>query len=67
MTVEVSSRLLRWFTDYFSDQEAAQENSALGCIVYEMFGLNDAFGRVMLNNLQVSELNRIDPGRDEES
>lgn len=58
MTVEVSSRLLRWFANYFSangDQEAAQENGVLGCIVYEMFGLNDAFGRVMLNNLQVSE------------
>jgi len=43
-----SSALLRWFVDYFS-----KPGVALGSIVYEMFGLEDAFGRVMLNNLKV--------------
>ncbi|KAJ3572114.1 hypothetical protein NP233_g3295 [Leucocoprinus birnbaumii] len=56
MTVEASSRLLRWFVDYFSanngDEDAAKSKGPLGCIVYEMFGLNDSFGRVMLNNLR---------------
>jgi [phosphatase 2A protein]-leucine-carboxy methyltransferase len=56
MTSEVSSRLLRWFVDYLSagdDKDAAKASGPLGCIIYEMFGLNDSFGRVMLNNLQV--------------
>jgi len=47
MSLESSSRLLRWFANY-------NQNSVLGCIVYEMFGLNDAFGRVMINNLKAS-------------
>ncbi|KAF9047438.1 leucine carboxyl methyltransferase [Panaeolus papilionaceus] len=44
----ISSRLLRWFTN------VGQQSSGgvLGCIVYEMFGLLDAFGRVMINNLK---------------
>jgi len=48
MEVEVSSRLLRWFVDYFGT------DAPMGCIIYEMFGLDDPFGRVMLNNLRVS-------------
>jgi hypothetical protein len=48
MEVEVSSRLLRWFVHYF------ETGAPLGCIIYEMFGLDDPFGRVMLNNLRVS-------------
>jgi len=44
-----SSALLQWFTSYFSN---AGNQAALGGIVYEMFGLNDAFGRVMLSNLK---------------
>lgn len=67
MAIEVSSRLLRWFVNYFSandDGEAAQANGPLGCIIYEMFGLDDPFGRVMLNNLRVSicTTNDVDPG-----
>jgi [phosphatase 2A protein]-leucine-carboxy methyltransferase len=49
MTPATSSALIKSFVDYFS---GAQEG-VLGGIVYEMFGLEDAFGRVMLNNLQV--------------
>ncbi|TFK44925.1 S-adenosyl-L-methionine-dependent methyltransferase, partial [Crucibulum laeve] len=45
-----SSRLLGWFVDKFSKSESI--DGILGCIVYEMFGLNDAFGRVMVNNLK---------------
>ena len=46
---EESSRLLRWFVE--KSQNA--QGGVLGCIVYEMFGLNDGFGRVMVNNLKV--------------
>ncbi|KAF7291501.1 Leucine carboxyl methyltransferase 1 [Mycena kentingensis (nom. inval.)] len=45
MTPEASSALLRWFVDYVS-------RSALGSIVYEMFRLQDSFGRVMVENLK---------------
>ena len=43
----ISSGLIQWFTDFF------QEKAPLGSIVYEMFGLEDSFGRVMKNNLKV--------------
>ncbi|KXN87471.1 Leucine carboxyl methyltransferase 1 [Leucoagaricus sp. SymC.cos] len=59
MSIEASSRLLRWFVDRFSangDEESVKANGPLGCIIYEMFGLNDSFGRVMLNNLRVRNL-----------
>ncbi|PFH52157.1 hypothetical protein AMATHDRAFT_79885 [Amanita thiersii Skay4041] len=46
MTPEASSAMLGWFIDYF------RESGVLGCMVYEMFGLNDTFGRVMMNNLK---------------
>ncbi|KAJ7152988.1 S-adenosyl-L-methionine-dependent methyltransferase [Mycena filopes] len=42
-----SSAVLEWFRDYF-----AQGSAVLGSIVYEMFGLQDSFGRVMVANLQ---------------
>ena len=45
----VTATFIQWFTDYFS----SDGNAVLGGIVYEMFGLGDAFGRVMLNNLRV--------------
>ena len=42
-----SSYIISWFTERF-------RAAPLGVIVYEMFGLNDSFGKVMKNNLQVS-------------
>ncbi|KAJ7074545.1 S-adenosyl-L-methionine-dependent methyltransferase [Mycena amicta] len=48
MTPEASSAVLRWFVDFFS----AAESAALGSIVYEMFRLQDSFGRVMIENLK---------------
>ncbi|KAI0042561.1 leucine carboxyl methyltransferase [Auriscalpium vulgare] len=44
MTPAASDALIQWFVDYLS--------APLGSIVYEMFGLGDSFGRVMLNNLR---------------
>ncbi|ESK97369.1 leucine carboxyl methyltransferase [Moniliophthora roreri MCA 2997] len=44
MSPEASNTLLRWFSEYTS--------SVLGTMVYEMFGLEDSFGRVMVNNLK---------------
>ncbi|THH13663.1 hypothetical protein EW146_g6580 [Bondarzewia mesenterica] len=46
MPPAASDALIQWFTDYIS------KTSTLGSIVYEMFGLGDPFGRVMLNNLK---------------
>lgn len=50
MTPEASAAVIQWFVDYFSSDP---EGSVLGGAVYEMFGLGDAFGKVMLNNLKV--------------
>lgn len=44
---EASQTLIRWFVDYFAS------SSVLGAVVYEMFGLNDSFGAVMVENLKV--------------
>jgi [phosphatase 2A protein]-leucine-carboxy methyltransferase len=49
MNPAASNALIRWFVDYFS----TAPGGLLGSVVYEMFKLNDAFGRVMLNNLKV--------------
>ncbi|KDR75649.1 hypothetical protein GALMADRAFT_68922 [Galerina marginata CBS 339.88] len=43
-----SRRLLEWFVA----MSQKGQDGVLGCVVYEMFGLNDAFGRVMINNLR---------------
>lgn len=51
MAPSASNAIIQWFSDY---QANSQEDVVLGGIVYEMFGLNDSFGRVMLNNLKVS-------------
>ncbi|EJD07963.1 leucine carboxyl methyltransferase [Fomitiporia mediterranea MF3/22] len=42
-----SSALIAWFTNCF------RQSAPLGVIVYEMFGLEDSFGRVMKNNLKM--------------
>ncbi|KAK7028339.1 leucine carboxyl methyltransferase 1 [Favolaschia claudopus] len=47
MTPAASSAVLRWFCDYIS-----ADGGILGCIVYEMFRLQDNFGRVMVENLR---------------
>lgn len=49
----ISSKLLKWFVQWCKGSPCG----VLGCIVYEMFGLNDSFGRVMLDNLKVREYN----------
>ena len=50
MSPESTSALVDWFVNHFA---STHEGSILGAIVYEMFGLQDAFGQVMLNNLRV--------------
>lgn len=47
VTPEASQALIQWFVDYFAS------SSILGAVVYEMFGLNDSFGTVMVDNLKV--------------
>ncbi len=58
MTPEASAQLVQWFVDYFSyeDSTSSRAPRVLGGIVYEMFGLNDPFGRVMVNNLKVPHI-----------
>jgi len=46
MSPEASSALITFFADYF------KQSAPLAGIVYEMFGLEDSFGRVMKNNLK---------------
>lgn len=50
MSPQESDTLLKWFHTYFS----SRGDGILGAIVYEMFGLGDSFGRVMLSNLKVA-------------
>lgn len=47
MNAEASNSLLEWFRDYF------KSTAPLGCTVYEMFGLGDQFGKVLIDNLKV--------------
>ncbi|KAL1756640.1 S-adenosyl-L-methionine-dependent methyltransferase [Schizophyllum commune] len=54
MTPAASASLIQWFVDRIS--------APLGGIVYEMFGLNDSFGTVMVNNLRVRNVSL--PGAD---
>lgn len=58
MSPEASSALIQASADYF---EAG--NGVLGGIVYEMYGLEDSFGRVMKSNLMVSPLCLLSSGR----
>jgi [phosphatase 2A protein]-leucine-carboxy methyltransferase len=53
MSPAESSRLVQWFVDYFTVSANKPYGAVLGGIVYEMFGLGDAFGKVMLSNLKV--------------
>ena len=55
MTPEASSALIQWFVDLFTPNIQISTPGALGGVVYEMFGLEDAFGQVMMNNLRVSQ------------
>ncbi|KAH7909366.1 S-adenosyl-L-methionine-dependent methyltransferase [Hygrophoropsis aurantiaca] len=59
MTPNASAAVIQWFVDYFECAASTQGTSGasdrpgiLGGIVYEMFGLGDAFGQVMMNNLR---------------
>ena len=47
---EASQALIQWFVNYLAP------SSVLGAMVYEMFGLNDSFGAVMVENLKVPPL-----------
>ncbi|KAJ3760683.1 S-adenosyl-L-methionine-dependent methyltransferase [Lentinula raphanica] len=58
MSPQESNTLLRWFHTYF----ASQNDGRLGAIVYEMFGLGDSFGRVMVSNLRTRNVSL--PGAD---
>ena len=51
MAPDASNALIRWFVNHFA--AAGATAGPLGGVVYEMFKLNDAFGRVMLHNLKV--------------
>ena len=53
MTPETSSALIEWFVDYFAKESTSDDSVTLSSIIYEMFGLQDSFGKVMLNNLKV--------------
>ena len=55
MRPEASDAVIGWFVDYFS----SDPNAVLGGIVYEMFGLEDAFGKVMFSNLKVSGMCKL--------
>ncbi|KAI0753120.1 leucine carboxyl methyltransferase [Daedaleopsis nitida] len=51
MSPAASSAVVHWFTDYFASPPEGNR-VILGCIVYEMFSLQDSFGKVMVNNLK---------------
>jgi [phosphatase 2A protein]-leucine-carboxy methyltransferase len=42
-----SDKILQWFANEYS-------TAGLACMLYDPVGLNDKFGKVMINNLQVS-------------
>lgn len=59
LTPATSDSLLQWFVDYFTVPSSMEPRAGiLGAVVYEMFGLGDSFGRVMLNNLKVLSIHR---------
>ena len=46
MGTKCSSDVLKWFAQGYS-------KAGLACLLYDPVGLDDSFGRVMINNLQV--------------
>jgi len=60
-----SSQLLDWFIKFIKKSPIG----VLGCVVYEMFGLNDSFGRVMIDNLKERNISipGAEPYPDEQS
>ncbi|KIK61276.1 hypothetical protein GYMLUDRAFT_998085 [Collybiopsis luxurians FD-317 M1] len=58
MSPQESNTLLQWFRSYFT----SQSGGVLGAIIYEMFGLKDSFGRVMVSNLKTRNVSL--PGAD---
>jgi [phosphatase 2A protein]-leucine-carboxy methyltransferase len=58
MSPPASSAIINWFVEYFSANAEAPPR-VLGTIVYEMFGLNDAFGKVMVENMNVGSHPRV--------
>jgi len=61
MTPAASSAAVQWFIDHFATSTEGAPG-VLGGIVYEMFGLQDSFGRVMRANLQARNVSL--PGAD---
>lgn len=59
MSPEASSNLIQWFVDYFQSSAVSPNPGVLGAIVYEMFGLQDSFGQVMMNNLRSRNVSLI--------
>ncbi|KAG7441161.1 LCM-domain-containing protein [Guyanagaster necrorhizus] len=57
-----SSSLLKLFLHYYS---RSGDNGLLGTIVYEILGLHDSFGRVMIDNLKASTVSL--PGEEQYS
>ncbi|KAJ7911593.1 S-adenosyl-L-methionine-dependent methyltransferase [Mycena leptocephala] len=55
MSPAASSAVLQWFLDYFS----SNGSGVLGSIVYEMFRLQDSFGRVMVDNLKARQVSLL--------
>jgi hypothetical protein len=52
MSSGASDALLDWFVKYFQ----SGKHAVLGAVVYEMFGLQDPFGQVMLSNMKARNI-----------
>ncbi|KAH9834099.1 leucine carboxyl methyltransferase [Rhodofomes roseus] len=63
MSPQASSALIQGFVDHFDNAARTQGgHGVLGGIVYEMFGLEDSFGKVMKSNLMARNVSL--PGAD---
>lgn len=47
-----SDSILTWFVERY-------RKAGLACLLYDPVGLEDSFGKVMINNLLVSHVNRL--------